>query len=80
MSIYKYVCVYKCVCVCVYVCAHLGCFFPGAIVDESKAMIERQVEVDQRAMLHTESLEGGAINLEGEVRVRFRVLSVRWEY
>lgn len=43
----------------------LGCFLPGAVTNQSTALGQAKVEGQQGAMLHTDSPQRGAINLQG---------------
>lgn len=44
----------------------LGCFLPAAVANQSTALGEAEVEGQQGTMLHADSPQSGAINLQGE--------------
>ena len=47
----------------------LGCFLSGAVAYQSAALGQAEVKGQQGAMLHADSPQGGAINLEGRERL-----------
>ena len=47
----------------------LGCFLSGAVANQSAALGQAEVKGQQGAMLHADSPQGGAINLEGRERL-----------
>lgn len=44
----------------------LGCFLPAAVANQSAALGQAEVEGQQGAMLHADSPQRGAINLQGK--------------
>lgn len=44
----------------------LGCFLPAAVANQSAALGQAKVEGQQGAMLHADSPQCGAINLQGK--------------